>query len=50
MRVWDYSAPKLIVEEAGGRCTTFEGAEPIDSCSVLSTNGALHDEMLHLLS
>ena len=50
MRIWDYSAPKLIVEEAGGRCTTFEGAEPTDGCSLLSTNAALHDEMLVLLS
>jgi histidinol-phosphatase len=50
VQVWDYAPVQLLVEEAGGRCTTFEGAEPTDSCSVLSTNGALHGEMLLLLS
>src|SRR3954453_10625237 len=28
MQVWDYAPVQLLVEEAGGRCTTFEGNEP----------------------
>jgi len=50
MRTWDYSAVKLLVEEAGGRSTTFEGGDPFDVCSLVSTNGLLHDEVVALLS
>ena len=28
MNVWDYAAVRLIVEEAGGRCTTFDRRRP----------------------
>ncbi len=28
MNLWDYAAVQLLVEEAGGRCTTFAGAAP----------------------
>jgi histidinol-phosphatase len=47
--LWDYAGIALIVEEAGGRCTTFEGGEPTPEGSLLSTNGALHDAASHLL-
>lgn len=50
MRVWDYSAVKLIVEEAGGRSTTLEGDKPHDGSSLLSTNGLLHDQVIELLA
>jgi histidinol-phosphatase len=43
LRVWDFAAIRLIVEEAGGRCTRFDGAPPTDGGSVVSTNGLLHD-------
>ncbi len=46
---WDWSAPSLIVEEAGGRVTTLEGAALDDRCSILATNGVLHDEILAAL-
>ena len=49
MRVWDYSAVQLLVEEAGGRATTFTGAAPTDRCSFVTTNGLLHDEAVSLL-
>jgi histidinol-phosphatase len=38
-----------IVEEAGGRVTNFEGEPPSHKGPVLSTNGALHDEVLRRL-
>jgi histidinol-phosphatase len=48
--LWDYAAIRLIVEEAGGRVTTFDGGEPTPGGSYVSTNGVLHDEALSLLS
>jgi histidinol-phosphatase len=49
MRVWDYSAVQLLVEEAGGRATTFTGEAPTDRCSFVTTNGLLHAEAVSLL-
>lgn len=49
MRVWDYSAVQLIVEEAGGTCSTLTGAAPNDGDSFVSTNGRLHREVVELL-
>ena len=50
LKLWDYAAVQLIVEEAGGRCTTYDGDPPAVDASFLATNGALHDEVLSLLS
>jgi histidinol-phosphatase len=44
--VWDWAALRLIVEEAGGRMTTLDGAEPSHLCSLVSSNGLVHDEVL----
>jgi histidinol-phosphatase len=49
IRIWDYSAVKLLVEEAGGRCTTMAGGEPADRDSFVSTNGHVHSEVIELL-
>ncbi len=44
---WDTSAGALLVLEAGGTVTTFDGgAFRLDSREVLATNGLLRDEML----
>lgn len=50
MQLWDYAPVRLIVEEAGGRCSTFDGDEPFPGSSFVSTNGALHDEVVRLLA
>jgi histidinol-phosphatase len=50
MKVWDYAAVQVLVEEAGGRCTTFSGTEPAPEGSFAATNGLLHDELLSLLA
>ena len=43
---WDTSAGYLIVEEAGGKVTHFDGSKfTLDSREVLATNGLIHDEM-----
>jgi len=49
LNLWDYAAVSLLVEEAGGRCSTFDGAPPEPGRSFLSTNGVLHDEVVAVL-
>jgi histidinol-phosphatase len=46
---WDLAAPCIIIEEAGGKVTSFEGERSIAGGSVLATNGILHDELLRRL-
>ena len=44
---WDTSAGALLVLEAGGSMTTFDGTPfRLDSREVLATNGLLHHELL----
>lgn len=49
MNVWDYAPVQLIVEEAGGRCTTFEGGVPHAGGSFVATNRVLHEDVVALL-
>ena len=46
---WDLAAPKLIVEEAGGRLTDLAGADRADGGDALASNGLLHGTLLHEL-
>ena len=46
---WDWAAPLVIVEEAGGRFTTTTGERAIDGPSAVATNGLIHDELLKRL-
>jgi histidinol-phosphatase len=50
LRLWDYAALKVVVEEAGGRMTTIDGGPVTDGGSVLTTNGPLHDEVVRRLA
>src|SRR4029077_13522926 len=43
---WDMAAVQVIVEEAGGRFTSFSGEPRADGGSAISSNGALHDAAL----
>lgn len=44
---WDTAAGVLIIEEAGGRVTRFDGSPfQIDSRETLGSNGLVHDQML----
>jgi myo-inositol-1(or 4)-monophosphatase len=48
---WDTSAGYLLVEEAGGRITHFDGGKfTLDSREILATNGLIHGEMKHLFA
>jgi histidinol-phosphatase len=49
LKPWDAAPMKILIEEAGGRLTDFEGKPDIYSGSVLASNGLLHDEALRLL-
>ena len=49
MKLWDYAPVQLLVEEAGGRCTTYDGSIPRVDGSFVTTNGVLHDEVVSLL-
>jgi histidinol-phosphatase len=46
MHAWDCAALIPILEEAGGRFTDWTGARTIDGGDAISTNGALHEQML----
>jgi myo-inositol-1(or 4)-monophosphatase len=50
LQPWDTAAGFLIAEEAGARTTLFSGAPyTIDADEIVSTNGAIHDDLLNLL-
>jgi histidinol-phosphatase len=44
--LWDLAAPKLIVEEAGGRFTDLAGRDTAAGGNCLASNGILHAEAL----
>lgn len=50
LSIWDIAAPSLLVEEAGGRITDFEGRRILDGGTILATNGALHDTVRSALT
>ena len=46
MNAWDLAAPLVIIEEAGGRVTDFNGVRSIHEATMLASNGFLHEEIL----
>jgi len=46
---WDLAAPKLLVEEAGGRFTSLGGNDSIYERGAVATNGSLHEAVLELI-
>ena len=49
LSTWDAAAPMVLIEEAGGRVTDFDGRRAIDRGSFVATNGLLHDEVVRRL-
>lgn len=50
LKPWDTAAGLLIIEEAGGRITTFSGeAYDIYAPNIAASNGVLHDQLSSLL-
>jgi histidinol-phosphatase len=50
LRIWDWAALQVVVEEAGGRITQLDGSPLADHASCLTTNGRLHDQVVRLMS
>src|SRR3989442_2251692 len=50
LNAWDIAAGVLLIEEAGGRVTDFNGASlDIYTPKVLASNGLIHDKMMQVL-
>ncbi|WP_082801768.1 histidinol-phosphatase [Herbidospora cretacea] len=47
---WDMAALTVIVEEAGGTCTGVDGNPPLESGSLVCSNGLLHTNVLKKLA
>lgn len=48
LQPWDYAAGLIILSEAGGKVTDWEGKEPQVTCpsGIVCSNGLLHSQML----
>lgn len=51
LQPWDYAAGSLIITEAGGKITDFNGNPPslTQGTPIVATNGILHNEILELI-
>lgn len=50
LQPWDFLAGELLVHEAGGKVTTFQGDPlPLKRSSVIASNKALHDEIKNII-
>jgi|SRR5262245_13415726 len=49
VHLWDIAGLKVIVEEAGGRLTDWDGGSDLNRPDCLATNGRVHDAALALL-
>jgi len=51
LKPWDVAAGSLMVEEAGGRVSKYDGAPlSIYTPPILASNGLVHEQMMHVLS
>jgi myo-inositol-1(or 4)-monophosphatase len=51
LQPWDMAAGVLLVEEAGGRISDFDGRPTsVYQKQILASNGTIHDEMIRVLS
>ena len=48
--IYDFAAPAILTEEAGGKFTDFEGKFSLTSGNAVATNGLLHDQVLKILN
>jgi histidinol-phosphatase len=50
LSLWDYAALEVIVREAGGRVSTFDGSPLAHGGSMVTSNGLVHDEVVARLT
>ena len=48
--IHDFAAPAILVTEAGGKFTDFDGKFSLTSGNGVATNGLLHDQVLKILN
>jgi myo-inositol-1(or 4)-monophosphatase len=50
LKPWDMNAARVMLDEAGGRATRFDGTPlGLGSDEILATNGLIHDELVAVL-
>lgn len=49
VKTWDIAPSKVLIEEAGGRFTAFDGTPSIETGTAIGSNGRLHDHILAAL-
>jgi myo-inositol-1(or 4)-monophosphatase len=50
LKPWDMGAGRLLVEEAGGRVTRFDGSKvSVGPDQIVATNGSIHEELMAAL-
>jgi myo-inositol-1(or 4)-monophosphatase len=50
LKPWDLAAGALLVTEAGGRVSAWDGGPfAVDAGEIVATNGRIHDELVHAL-
>jgi histidinol-phosphatase len=47
---WDLAAPAILIREAGGRFTDWNGTPSFEGGYAIASNGAIHDEVLRAVS
>jgi histidinol-phosphatase len=50
IKPWDVAATKILVTEAGGRYSDFDGSPSIYTGTAVISNGHVHDEVLKILN
>ncbi|MGB9769349.1 MULTISPECIES: inositol monophosphatase family protein [Caldisericum] len=51
IHIWDIAAGSLIVKEAGGRVSTFDGNTSfLEADEILATNGILHERLIQFIN
>ena len=50
LKSWDAAAPTVLVEEAGGRVTSFAGTRDVEAGTIIASNGLLHDTVRERLA
>ena len=46
LATWDFAALQVIIREAGGAISQFDGSPPVHGGTVMSSNGLLHQELV----
>jgi len=49
LKPWDIAAPRILVEEAGGTVSDYDGGVAFPSGDIVASNGHLHEHVLQVL-